>query len=158
MVLRSECRGEIAADVDDVYGYLSDVVRWPEWASAIVECRVAGAGPMEAGARLEQRVRRAFGSTGARHLDVVAAEPSRSLAFAGMMGPSPLRWGFDLSGAGDGGTVVLLWVEANLRGPMRLMPSSLLRRLIRRVNERELMSIGSALGSSPPVSEAMAGA
>ena len=148
MTVRSESRAEIAGSVGNVWGYLTDVSRWPDWAAAILECRVSGGGQLAAGAHLEQRVNGMFGSTRARELDVSAVDAERRLAFTGAMGPSRLRWGFDLTAIDADRTDLNLWVEVELQSLMRAVPGGVLRILIRRVNERELIAIKSAVEST----------
>ncbi len=145
MAVRSESRIDIAAAASSAYGYLADVSRWPEWAAMILSCRVAGAAPLEAGTRLEQQVKKMFGGSGSRTLDVTVAEAPRRLGFAGTMGPSPITWGLDLHPTSDDRTEVVLWIEAVRRGPMRMMPAGLLTTMFRRVNQRELAAIKTAV-------------
>ena len=58
-----------------------------------------------------------------------------------MEGPSPLRWGFDLTAADGTRTEILLWVELDRRGPMRTMPAPMLRKMIRDTNDHEIAAI-----------------
>jgi hypothetical protein len=152
MAVRSEPRANVAGSIEDVYRYVSDVHRWPEWATAIRECRVGGDGQLAAGARLEQRVKGMFGSTRDRTLAVSAADPPSQLAFAGKMGPSPLRWGFDLVPIDVARTDIALWVEVERRSIMCAIPEGLLASMIRRVNNRELVAIKVAVESTPATS------
>lgn len=149
MGIRSESRIDVAGDAAAVYDYLADVARWPEWASQILECRVSGGGPLKPGSRLEQRVKGTFGSR-SRSLDVSAADPPERLVFAGMLGPSAMRWGFDIAGSGNGRVSVTLWLEAERRGLMRALPGGMLRQLVARVNQRELVAIKSARPPQQP--------
>lgn len=144
MGVRSESHGTAAAAPQAVYDYLADASRWPEWARAILECRVRGDGPMRAGATLEQRAKATFGGSRPRTLDVTAADAPNRLTFAGMMGPSPMRWGFELA-PDDAGTAVTMWLEADFRGAMLLIPRGMFRRMVRQVNEREIVAISSAV-------------
>jgi len=156
MGIRSESRLGIGGDPTTVYEYLADVSRWPEWARAIVKCRVAGGGALRTGSRLEQRVKGTFGARG-RTLDVSTADAPQHLVFTGMMGPSPLRWGFDIAPAGLGGAGVVLWVETDTRGLMRVVPGALFRGMVRRVNQSELVAIKSAVESRQNAPSSRAG-
>lgn len=156
MTVRSESHGTVAAAPQAVYEYLADAPRWPEWAPAILECGVRGGGPMLAGATLEQRAKATFGGSRPRTLDITATDAPNRLTFAGMMGPSPMRWGFELL-PDDGGTAVMLWLEADFRGVMVLLPRGLFRRMVRQVNEREIGAIGSALGRAPGAAQPQPG-
>jgi Polyketide cyclase / dehydrase and lipid transport len=143
--VRSESRGEVAAGIEAVYAYVSDVARWPEWAHAIRECSVSGGGPLRAGARIDQRVSGSGGSPKERTLDVTTVDVPHRIEFAGSYGPSPLRWGFGLTAAGERRTAILLWVEMDRRGPMRATPAPVLRKMVRATNDREIAAIKTAV-------------
>src|ERR1700748_1937171 len=55
MTFRTERRITIAGSVHEVWAYLCDVGRWPEWAPTVLEGRVRGGGPLQPGSRGEQR-------------------------------------------------------------------------------------------------------
>src|ERR1700721_1190975 len=55
MTFRTESRIAIASSVHEVWAYLCDVGRWPEWAPTVLEGRVHGGGPLQPGSRDEQR-------------------------------------------------------------------------------------------------------
>ena len=139
--VRSECGGEIAAGIEDVFAYISDVSRWPEWAQDIRECSIRGGGPLTAGARLDQRVNGSGGSTKERVLDVVNVEAPSRIEFTGTYGPCPLRWGFELNAPEVRSTGILMWVEMERRGTMRAMPAPMLRKGIRDQNAKEIALI-----------------
>jgi hypothetical protein len=153
--VRSESSGEIAAGIEAVYAYVSDVSRWPEWAHAIRECSVSGGGPLRAGARIDQRVTGSGGSLKERTLDVTTVDAPGRIEFAGSYGPSPLRWGFGLTAAGEMRTAILLWVEMDRRGPMRATPAPVLRKMVRDTNDREIAAIKTVVeaGISPKAAE-----
>jgi uncharacterized protein YndB with AHSA1/START domain len=150
MALRSETRAQIDSSVEDVYRYLSDVSRWPEWATAIRACSVSGGGPLRTGCTLEQRVKGVFGSTRDRTLAVNAVDAPSRLEFAGDMGPSALRWGFELAATEAASTDIVLWVEVELHSLMRAIPAGLIREMIHRVNDRELAAIKAKVSSPRP--------
>ena len=52
MTFRTESRLTIAGNVHQVWAYLCDVGRWPEWAPTVLEGQVRGGGPLQPGARL----------------------------------------------------------------------------------------------------------
>ncbi len=52
MTIRTESRITIASGVPEVWAYLCDVGRWPEWAPTVLEGRVQGGGPFQPGARV----------------------------------------------------------------------------------------------------------
>ena len=96
MTFRTESRMTIASSVHEVWAYLCDVGRWPEWARRSrrpgswrrpASARLAGGAAGEADARAPHR----------RSQEVTVVEPPRSMAFAGTMGTSAARWGMELS-------------------------------------------------------------
>src|SRR5579862_6284372 len=99
MTIRTESRLRVARSVDEVWAYVCDVGRWPEWAPTVLECRVRGGGPLQPGSWVDQRAKD-LGRTHARSQQVTAVEAPRNVAFAGRMGTSPSRWGMELQQAG----------------------------------------------------------
>ena len=74
MTFRTESRITIAGSVREVWAYVCNVGRWPEWAPTVLECWVRGGAPLEPGAQVEQRAVRGTpqASEGLRHrADVV---------------------------------------------------------------------------------------
>ena len=98
MTIRTESRIKIASSVREVWAYVCDVGRWPEWAPTVLECRVRGGGPLQPGSRVEQRAKD-LGWTHGRTQEVTAVEAPRYVAFAGPMGTSAARWGMELEPA-----------------------------------------------------------
>jgi hypothetical protein len=149
MAIRSESRLTIARSVVDVWAYLADVGRWPEWAPTVREGWVAGGGPLQPGARVEQRAKLMFGLSRHRAQNVTLVEPPHRMAFAGPMGTSAARWGMELQPIGETETDAMMWVEVNLGGPMRAIPGRLNSR-IRRVMDVEMAAIKAAVESALP--------
>jgi uncharacterized protein YndB with AHSA1/START domain len=150
MAIRSESRLTIAGSVPEVWAYVCDVKRWPEWAPTVRECWVAGGAPLQPGARVEQRAKGIFGSSRHRAQNVTAVEEPRRLAFAGPMGTSAARWGMELEPVGDRQTDAEMWVEVDLAGPMRAIPGRVLQGRIRRVMDIEMAAIKAAVESATP--------
>src|ERR1700729_927238 len=134
MTFRTESSNTIAGSVDEVWAYLCDVGRWPEWAPTVLECRVRGGGPLQPGSRVDQRARDLW-RTHDRSEEVTAVEAPRYVAFAGTMGPSAARWAMELEPAGDKQTDAMMWIEVDLAGIMRAVPG-LLKGSIQRVSNR----------------------
>jgi uncharacterized protein YndB with AHSA1/START domain len=145
MAIRSESRVTIASSVPEVWAYLCDVGRWPEWAPTVRESWVGGGAPLRPGSRVEQRAKLIFGLTRHREQNVTAVEAPRRLAFAGPMGTSAARWGMELEPMDDGKTEAMMWVEVDLEGVMRAIPGRLLEGRIRRVMDREMAAIKAAV-------------
>jgi hypothetical protein len=150
MAIRTESRITIASRVTDVWAYICDVGRWPEWAPTVLECRIRGGGPLAPSARVEQRAKGILGSSRTRAQDVTAVEAPRYVAFAGPMGTSAARWGMELEPTGDTQTEAKMWIEVDLGGIMRAIPGRILQSRIQRVSDLEMVGIKAALESGTP--------
>ncbi|MGN6763121.1 MAG: SRPBCC family protein [Leifsonia sp.] len=144
MTVRTESRITVAGSVGDVWAYLCDVERWAEWAPTVLECRVRGGGPLQAGGWVEQRARD-LGWNHRRRERVTAVDPPHSMAFAGTMGSSVARWGMEFEPAGDGHTDAMMWVEVDLANVMRAIPARVLARQVQRVSDIEMAGIKGAV-------------
>ena len=147
MTIRTESRIKIASSVREVWAYVCDVGRWPEWAPTVLECRVSGGGPLQPGSRVEQRAKGILWLTRGRSQGVTAVEAPRYVAFAGPMGTSAARWGMELEPVDDGHTDAMMWIEVDLAGIMRAVPG-LLKGSIQRVSDVEMVAIKAAFESA----------
>ena len=148
MTIRIESRLTIASSVNEVWAYVCDVARWPEWAPTVLECWVRGGGPLRPGSQVEQRARD-LQWTHDRSQEVTAVEPPRYVAFAGRMGTSAARWAMELEPVDAGRTDAKMWIEVDLAGFMRLIPG-LFKGSIQRVSDREMAAIKAAVESATP--------
>ena len=148
MMIRTESRITVARNVHEVWSYVCDVGRWPEWAPTVLECRVRGGDPVQPGARVEQQAKLILGMTRARSQEVTVVEAPRRVAFAGPMGTSAARWGMELDPVGDERTDARMWIEVDLAGIMRMVPGRLLKGRIQRVSDREMAAIKVAVDGS----------
>ena len=146
MTIRTESRIAIASSVHEVFAYVCDVGRWPEWAPTVLECWVSGGEPLQPGSRVEQRAKD-LGRTHARSQEVTAVEEPWSVAFAGRMGTSSSRWGMELQPAAEANTDAMMWIEVDLAGIMRAVPG-LFKGSLQRVSNREMVAIKAAVESS----------
>jgi len=146
MTIRTESRITIARNVGEVWEYVCDVGRWPQWAPTVLECWVRGGGPLQPGSRVDQRAKD-LGRTHPRSQEVTAVEAPRYVAFAGTMGPSASRWAMELKPVDDRQTDAMMWVEVDLAGIMRAVPG-LLKGNIQRVSDREMAAIKAAVESA----------
>ena len=146
MTIRTESRITIARNVGEVWEYVCDVGRWPQWAPTVLECWVRGGGPLQPGSRVDQRAKD-LGRTHPRSQEVTAVEAPRYVAFAGTMGTSAARWAMELEPAGDKQTDAMMWIEIDLAGVMRAVPG-LLKSSIQRVSDREMVAIKAAVESA----------
>jgi len=145
MTIRTESRLTIASSVREVWEYVCDVGRWPEWAPTVLECWVRGGGPLQPGSRVEQRAKD-LGRTHDRSQEVTAVEAPGYVAFAGQMGTSPSRWAMELKPVDDKQTDAMMWIEVDLAGIMRAVPG-LLKGSLQRVSDREMVAIKAAIES-----------
>jgi hypothetical protein len=150
MKFRTESRITIASSVTDVWAYLCDVSRWPEWAPTVLECRTRGGGPLQPGVRVDQRAKGILGSSRNRSQEVTAVEPPHHVAFAGPLGTSAARWGMELEPIDDVQTAAVMWIEVELRGVMRAIPGRLLQGRIKRVSDGEMVAIKAAVEATAP--------
>jgi carbon monoxide dehydrogenase subunit G len=148
MTFRTESRLPIAGSVRDVWAYLRDVERWPEWAPTVLECRLRAPNEFEVGARVDQRAKGILGSTRGRSQVITIVEPPSRMAFAGPMGTSAARWGMELEPIDEGHADAMMWIEVDLGGVMRAIPARLLERRIQRVSDLEMAAIKAAVESA----------
>jgi hypothetical protein len=148
MTFRTESRLTIDSSVHEVWAYLADVGRWPEWAPTVLEGRVRGRAPFQPGARVEQRAKLMFGLSRRRSQQVTVVEPPTAMAFAGPMGTSAARWGMELTPLDGGQTDTMMWIEVDLAGIMRAVPVGLLKDRIQRVSDIEMVAIKAAVESA----------
>jgi Polyketide cyclase / dehydrase and lipid transport len=146
MTIRTESRITIASSVPEVWDYVCDVGRWPEWAPTVLECWIRGGGPLQPGSWVEQRAKD-LGRTHRRSEKVTAVEAPRYVAFAGRMGTSAARWAMELEPVSDRQTHAVMWVEVDLAAFMRAVPG-LLKGSIQRVSNREMAAIKAAVESA----------
>jgi hypothetical protein len=148
MTFRTESRITIASSVREVWAYVCDVGRWPEWAPTVLECRVRGGGPLQPGSRVEQRAKAILGLTRRRSQGVTVVEAPHHVAFAGPMGTSAARWGMELEPADDRRTDAMMWIEVDLAGIMRAIPARMLQGRVQRVSDVEMVAIKAAVESA----------
>jgi hypothetical protein len=148
MTFRTESRLKIASSVDEVWAYVCDVRRWPEWAPTVLACRVRGGAPLQPGSRVEQRAKLILGMSRGRSQEVTAVEAPRHVAFAGPLGMSAARWGMELEPLDDSHTDAMMWIEVDLAGVMRVFPGRALQGRIQRVSDGEMVAIKAAVESA----------
>jgi len=71
-MFRIEASCEIERPVEEVFAYLADPARIPEWNSSVLECRVEQPGPIRVGTRI-----RTLGRILGRHFDSTAEGMNR---------------------------------------------------------------------------------
>jgi hypothetical protein len=148
--IRCESRLAIARRAPEVWEYMCDVARWPEWAPTVRESWLREGARLTPGARVEQRAKLPFGLTRHRAQHVTVVEAPRRLAFAGPMGTSAARWGMEFDSIAGGQTEAEMWVEVDLRNIMRAIPSRVFKDRIQRVMDIEMAAIKVAAESLTP--------
>ncbi|MDQ2873677.1 MAG: SRPBCC family protein [Actinomycetota bacterium] len=148
MTFRTESRLKIASSVGEVWAYVCDVGRWPEWAPTVLECRLRGGAPLQPGSRVEQRAKLILGMRRGRSQEVTAVEAPRHVAFAGPLGISTARWGMELEPVDDSHTDAMMWIEVDLASIMRVVPGRALQGRIQRVSDGEMVAIKAAVESA----------
>ena len=107
---------EIERDAQEVFDYLTDLARLPEWQSSAVESRADG--PLAEGVRIAER-RRILGREVESELEVTAFEPPRRLTLKALRGP--VRFSVDHRLVENGGsTLVNVVAEAESSTFMKL--------------------------------------
>ena len=145
MTIRTESRITIASSVPEVWAYMCDVGRWPEWAPTVLEGRIRGGTPLQPGVRVDQRAKLILGMSRGRSQQVTVVEAPRSMAFAGPMGTSSARWGMELEPVDERHADAKMWIEVDLAGIMRAVPGRILKGRIQRVSDREMAAIKAAV-------------
>lgn len=77
---------DIARNPEDVFAYITDVPRHPEWQEGLVSATVQTEGPVQAGSRVVHRRKLGLGTVEATS-EITAFEPPRLVAFRGLDGP-----------------------------------------------------------------------
>jgi len=145
MTIRTESRITIASNVRDVWAYVCDVGRWPEWAPTVLECWVRGGAPLQPGSVVEQRAKDLW-RPHRRSQEVTLVEAPHNVAFAGRMVTSPSRWGMELEPVDDRHTDAKMWIEVDVAGIMRAAPG-LFKGSLQRGSDREMVAIKAAVES-----------
>jgi uncharacterized protein YndB with AHSA1/START domain len=122
---------QIARRPEDVFAYLTDVERLPEWQSTAVECRADG--PIRVGAHIRER-RKFIGRDVKTDLEVTAYEPPRRFDVRSRGGPVSYAISHVLESA-HGGTRLKVDVDVKVGAMMRIAAQAPLR-----LAEREFRS------------------
>jgi hypothetical protein len=97
---------------------------------------------------VEQRAKLPLGLCRGRSQRVITVEEPRAVTFAGPMGTSAARWGMELKPKGDRQTDTMMWIEVDLAGIMRMIPSRYLQGRIQHVSGIEMTAIKAAVESA----------
>jgi len=124
---------DIARSPDDVFAYISDVSRHPEWQEGLVSVTHETDGPVGAGSRIVHRRKLPFGVV-ATTSEVTAFDPPHKLVFRGLDGPIRAEGSQSVEPAGDGSRV-RMEMEMSGHGVGKLMLPMVRRQAARQVVE-----------------------
>ena len=127
---------EIDRSIDEVFAYLTDVARLPEWQASVSEVHVDG--PIEQGTRFRD-VREFMGRRAASTLEVTAYKPPSRFALRVAEGPIAYEIDHVLEATGRGTRVTF-----SGRGETTRVPR-LMRGMVERAVERQLAKDAEAL-------------
>jgi carbon monoxide dehydrogenase subunit G len=123
-VLRADLTIEIARSADEVFAYLTDVEKLPEWQASVVSSRSDG--PLREGSRIVEQ-RSLLGHEAETELEVTFLEPGRRFGLRTISGPVNLTIEHELEEVGG---------ETTLHVTATGKPSGLLRFAGRAVESR----------------------
>lgn len=129
-VIETTATIEIDRDPEEVFDYLSDFSRNPEWQSGMTSCEWTSEPPVEVGSTYEQQAK-FLGRTLTNSFEVVALEPGRSITISSTDGTFPITVTRAVEPLPDGGSRVSATVEGDPSGVFRLA-EPVLRRMVRR--------------------------
>jgi carbon monoxide dehydrogenase subunit G len=130
-MVRFELSVEIARPLHEVWAYLTDPERVPEWQSSAVSSHQVSNGPIGIGTKLADE-RRFLGRRARSEVEVTEFEPERLFTLHGLSGPVRFTVRHRLSES-DGGTRLEVEAEADPGGLGRFV-----RPMIERAAEHEL--------------------
>jgi uncharacterized membrane protein len=122
-VVRIDFTVEVAREAQEIFDYLIDVARLPEWQSSAVESRADG--PLTEGARIVER-RRILGREVENELEVTAFEPPCRLTLKALRGP--VRFSVDHRLVEDGDSTLVHVVAEAKPGTFMKLAEPLLAR------------------------------
>lgn len=105
--------------IQEVFAYLSDIERQPEWVSSMSESRKTSSGPTEVGTTYRQ-IGKFLGRRTDLECEVTAYEPPTVFAFRGRIGPGQIEMRFTLSSEGPETTRLSQVVEGESGGIFKL--------------------------------------
>lgn len=127
--MRFEHELEIERPPEDVYAFLSDPAKLPEWQGGVEEVAVLGE-------RRFREVRTFMGRRAASEVEVTAAEPPREFAIRVVSGPVRVAARHALARVGPGRTRLRVEVEAD-PGSIPRLAAGVAARAARRQSEKD---------------------
>lgn len=136
----------IDCPVAEVYAYVADLDRWPEWRTDVIGGELLTQGPMRVGSRARGTAK-VLGRPVSIDVEVTALEPGAALGYRPVKGPLRTNNLYTFESQ-DGGTLVVLTDEIGLNGIFRvLLP--VMPAFVRSVYRKNLAGLKAALESQP---------
>lgn len=144
--MRVEQTIEVARPIEDVFAYVTDPEKLPEWQKGTIQVSREASGPLKEGERLYE-IHAAMGRHLRSTVEVVELDPPRAFALHMVEGPLPIdgRWTFEPTGRG---TRVQFTGEGKLQGMMRLA-TPIVRRAVDKQFRGHHARLKEALESQP---------
>jgi uncharacterized membrane protein len=138
---------EIDRPVEEVFAFVTDPARLPEWQANTVSAAAEAEGPMRTGTRLREVHRAPMGRNLESVVEVARYEPNRHFDLRIVDGPMPIHGDFAFAPA-NGGTRLELTAHGQPGGAMRLA-QPLLSRALARQFRRDLARLKERLEAAP---------
>jgi len=103
---------EIARSPEDVFAYITDVSRHPEWQEGLVAATLESEGPVRVGSRIVHRRKLGLGTVAATS-EITAFNPPEVVGFRGLDGPIRAEGSQRVERVGEGSRVSF---EMEMRG------------------------------------------
>src|SRR5881227_4381663 len=104
-MVRTEIHGTIDRPIEEVFGYMSDIERQPEWVSTLSESRKTSTGPTGVGTTYQQTTK-FLGRRMDMQCEITGYESPTVYAFRSRSGPVNMEMRITLSAQGTGTTEV----------------------------------------------------
>ena len=141
-----EVRVWIDRSVEDVYAYVADLDRWPEWRRDVVGGELLTEGPMKVGSQA-RGIAKVLGRTVSIDVEVTVLEPGAALGYRPIKGPLRTNNLYTFESQA-GGTLVVLTDDLGLNGVFRvLLP--VMPAFVRSVYRKNLASLKATLEAQP---------
>jgi uncharacterized protein YndB with AHSA1/START domain len=139
---------DIARPPDEVYAYVTDPSRFPEWQHDVVRVRLQGDGPAGVGARFTttRRIGRVEQTT---TQEVTELDPPRRWAARGVDGPFRPSAAITVEPLDGGGSRVTFALDFEGQGIGRLLPLEVIRRMAAKGAPRSYRNLKERLEGGP---------
>jgi carbon monoxide dehydrogenase subunit G len=128
--MRIDQQFEIGRPVADVFAYVTDPEKLPEWQDTAISATNETGGPLRAGTRLREVRRAPFGKRVEQIVEVATYEPERAFALRIVDGPLKVDGAYRFEGHGDH-THVDFTADGDVGGALKLV-APLVRRTLAR--------------------------